>query len=161
MYAGNTLLSYGEYLHCNGDFTSAKDVYELAVKASSAKDISREYFLASANMVPEEVSLAGTCALGQLLSRTGYIDLKFLKSFKCLILKTCEMKWNETWSFTEYFYQKNWWSRRAADEGTDKSWSPFWFVYLPSYLFSNFLTSVKQILCDYGIMDYSFQVQVI
>ncbi|KAF3321989.1 hypothetical protein FCM35_KLT14205 [Carex littledalei] len=73
-HIGNVLLSYGEYLHCNGNFTLAKDVYELAVKASSGKDISREYYLASANMVPEEVSLAGTCALGQLLSRTGKTD---------------------------------------------------------------------------------------
>jgi hypothetical protein len=72
------MLSYGEYLHCNGNFSSAKEMYELAVKSSSTKDISREYFLAAANMVPEEVSLAGTCALGQLLSHTGYTYLKFV-----------------------------------------------------------------------------------
>lgn len=78
MRAGNVLLSYGEYLHCNGNFTSAKDMYELAVNASNTKDISREYFLTAANMVPEEVSLAGTCALGQILSHTGYVYLKFL-----------------------------------------------------------------------------------
>ncbi|KAJ4766962.1 Tetratricopeptide repeat (TPR)-like superfamily protein [Rhynchospora pubera] len=70
-HIGNILFSYGVYLHCNGNFASAKDMYELAVSASNTKDIPREYFLAAANMVPEEVSLAGTCALGQLLSHTG------------------------------------------------------------------------------------------
>ncbi|KAJ1686504.1 hypothetical protein LUZ63_017894 [Rhynchospora breviuscula] len=70
-HIGNMLFSYGEYLHCNGNFASAKDTYELAVSASNTKDIPREYFLAAANMVPEELSLAGTCALGQLLSHTG------------------------------------------------------------------------------------------
>ncbi|XP_010922277.1 uncharacterized protein [Elaeis guineensis] len=68
---GNIALSHGEFLHCTGNFASANDFYERAHKISEAKDKSSNLYLSSANMIPEEVLLGATCALGQLLSHLG------------------------------------------------------------------------------------------
>lgn len=65
----NAAVSYGEYLHCVGDFPMATQVYE-SVLASCIEDMSGN-LLAAGNMVPEEVSLGATCSYGQLLSHSG------------------------------------------------------------------------------------------
>ncbi|KAL5230413.1 hypothetical protein ABZP36_029189 [Zizania latifolia] len=66
----NDVLSYGEYLHCVGDFPLATQMYERVLETTSMEDISG-IFLAACNMVTEEVSLGATCSYGQLLSRSG------------------------------------------------------------------------------------------
>uniref|UniRef100_J3M7U6 MalT-like TPR region domain-containing protein n=1 Tax=Oryza brachyantha TaxID=4533 RepID=J3M7U6_ORYBR len=66
----NAVLSYGEYLHCLGDFPSATQMYERVLEALSTQDMSGK-FLSACNMVPEEVSLGATCSYGQLLSHSG------------------------------------------------------------------------------------------
>ncbi|XP_008785546.2 uncharacterized protein LOC103704146 isoform X2 [Phoenix dactylifera] len=68
---GNVALSHGEFLHCTGSFSSAKNLYERALQISEGKDISNNLYLSSANMIPEEGLLGATCALGQLLSHLG------------------------------------------------------------------------------------------
>ncbi|KAF8703855.1 hypothetical protein HU200_031951 [Digitaria exilis] len=62
----NAALSYGEYLHCVGDYPMATQVYERVLQ----EDVSGN-LLAAGNMVPEEVSLGATCLYGQLLSHSG------------------------------------------------------------------------------------------
>ncbi|XP_004961870.1 uncharacterized protein LOC101758226 isoform X2 [Setaria italica] len=62
--------SYGEYLHCVGDFPMATQVYESVLEAARMEDMSGN-LLAAGNMVPEEVSLGATCSYGQLLSHSG------------------------------------------------------------------------------------------
>ncbi|GJN14600.1 hypothetical protein PR202_gb01445 [Eleusine coracana subsp. coracana] len=49
----NATLSYGEYLHCVGDFSMATQVYERVLEAMSVEDMSRNLLVAG-NMVPEE-----------------------------------------------------------------------------------------------------------
>ncbi|TVU19675.1 hypothetical protein EJB05_35838 [Eragrostis curvula] len=66
----NAALSYGEYLHCVGDFPMATQVYERVLEAIRAEDMSRN-LLAAGNMVPEEVALGATCSYGQLLAYSG------------------------------------------------------------------------------------------
>ncbi|KQK05932.1 uncharacterized protein LOC100845589 [Brachypodium distachyon] len=66
----NAVFSYGEYLHCAGDFPLATKMYEKVLEAASTEDISGN-LLAAGNMVPEEVSLGATCSYGQLLSHSG------------------------------------------------------------------------------------------
>ncbi|GJM88777.1 hypothetical protein PR202_ga05340 [Eleusine coracana subsp. coracana] len=66
----NATLSYGEYLHCVGDFSMATQVYERVLEAMSMEDMSRN-LLAAGNMVPEEVSLGATSSYGQLLCHSG------------------------------------------------------------------------------------------
>ncbi|XP_062181054.1 uncharacterized protein LOC133885365 isoform X2 [Phragmites australis] len=66
----NALLSFGEYLHCAGDFPMATQMYERVFEAVCAEDM-YEKILAAGNMVPEEVSLGATCSYGQLLSHSG------------------------------------------------------------------------------------------
>jgi hypothetical protein len=68
--AENTVLTYGEYLHCAGDFPLATQMYEKVLEAASKEDASGN-LLAAANMDPEEVSLGATCSYGQLLSHSG------------------------------------------------------------------------------------------
>ncbi|XP_039136618.1 uncharacterized protein LOC120273934 isoform X2 [Dioscorea cayenensis subsp. rotundata] len=68
---GNAVLSYGEYLHATGNFSLAKDLYERIIEVFEAKDGFDYAYPAAANMVPEEVLLGATCALGQLLSQSG------------------------------------------------------------------------------------------
>jgi hypothetical protein len=65
----NAALSYGEYLHCVGDFPMATQVYEGVLKEISMEDMSRN--LAAANLIPEESSHGATCAYGQLLPHSG------------------------------------------------------------------------------------------
>ncbi|MQM15803.1 hypothetical protein Taro_048751 [Colocasia esculenta] len=69
---GNLALSCGEFLHATGNLSLAKDFYERALKISEARDGSKFSSLTAANMVPDEVSLGATCALGQLLMHSGY-----------------------------------------------------------------------------------------
>ncbi|KAK3135387.1 hypothetical protein QOZ80_5BG0418290 [Eleusine coracana subsp. coracana] len=66
----NATLSYGEYLHCVGDFSMATQVYERVLEAMSVEDMSRNLLVAG-NMVPEEVSLGATSSYGQLLCHSG------------------------------------------------------------------------------------------
>jgi hypothetical protein len=68
-FSENAALSYGEYLHCAGDFPMATQVYEGVLKEISMEDMSRN--LAPGNMAPEEALLGATCAYGQLLSHSG------------------------------------------------------------------------------------------
>ncbi|KAJ0962487.1 hypothetical protein J5N97_030315 [Dioscorea zingiberensis] len=68
---GNVILSYGEYLHATGNFSSAKDMYERAIKVFETKDGSDYSYPAATNMVPEEILMGAACALGQLLSQLG------------------------------------------------------------------------------------------
>ncbi|KAM0948310.1 putative tetratricopeptide-like helical domain superfamily [Dioscorea sansibarensis] len=68
---GSAALSYGEYLHATGNFSSAKDLYERIIKVFETKDGFDYSYPAAANMVPEEALLGATCALGQLLSQSG------------------------------------------------------------------------------------------
>lgn len=68
--AENAVLSYGEYLHCAGDFPLATQMYEKVLEAVHMEDMSIN-FIAAGNMVPEEVSLGATCSYGQLLSHSG------------------------------------------------------------------------------------------
>ncbi|XP_072954002.1 uncharacterized protein [Typha angustifolia] len=70
-HVGNAVLSYGEFLHCTGTFSLAKDQYERVLKALDTKDTNSSSYLASVNMVPDEVLLGATCALGQLLFHSG------------------------------------------------------------------------------------------
>ncbi|CAL9769510.1 unnamed protein product [Musa acuminata subsp. burmannicoides] len=71
---GNGLLSRGEFSHCTGNFSFAKELYEKALLTSEARDTSSITYLAAANMVPEEVIIGATCALGQLLSHSGKFE---------------------------------------------------------------------------------------
>ncbi|KAL6609859.1 hypothetical protein ACP70R_039828 [Stipagrostis hirtigluma subsp. patula] len=66
----NAFFSFGEYLHCVGDFPMATQVYERVLEAVRVEDTSGN-LLAAGNMVPEEVSLGATCSYGQLLSHSG------------------------------------------------------------------------------------------
>ncbi|AQK94211.1 Tetratricopeptide repeat (TPR)-like superfamily protein [Zea mays] len=66
----NAAVSYGEYLHCVGDFQMAAQVYEKILEAFCMDDMSGN-LLAAGNMVPEEASLGATCSYGQLLSHSG------------------------------------------------------------------------------------------
>ncbi|CAN6328004.1 unnamed protein product [Urochloa humidicola] len=63
-------VSYGEYLHCVGDFPMATRVYESVLEAVRMEDMSGS-LLTAANMIPEEVSIGATCSYGQLLSHSG------------------------------------------------------------------------------------------
>ncbi|KAL6619118.1 hypothetical protein ACP70R_034257 [Stipagrostis hirtigluma subsp. patula] len=66
----NAFFSFGEYLHCVGDFPMATQVYERVLEAGRVENMSGN-LLAAGNMVPEEVSLGATCSYGQLLSHSG------------------------------------------------------------------------------------------
>jgi hypothetical protein len=68
--AENAVLTYGEYLHCTGDFPLATHMYEKVLEAASKEDTSGN-LLAVANMDPKEVSLGATCSYGQLLCHSG------------------------------------------------------------------------------------------
>lgn len=69
----NAVFTYGEYLHCTGDFPLATQMYEKVLEAASREDIFGN-LLAAGNMAPEEVSLGATCSYGQLLSQSGKFD---------------------------------------------------------------------------------------
>ncbi|VVA28724.1 PREDICTED: LOC110642886 isoform [Prunus dulcis] len=69
---GSAALSYGEFLHASQKFSLAKDVYQNVIQGvSKNKEFSNSNALAACNMSPEEVSLAATCALGQLEAHLG------------------------------------------------------------------------------------------
>jgi len=58
-------------LHATGNFSAAKGLYDRVLHVFESKDIAEISYLASANMVSEEVLLGATCALGQLLTHSG------------------------------------------------------------------------------------------
>lgn len=68
---GNLLFSCGEFQHCTGDLTSAKDLYERAISVLGGNVNSESAFLSTANMVPDKVLVGATCALGQLQGKSG------------------------------------------------------------------------------------------
>ncbi|CAN6576308.1 unnamed protein product [Malus baccata var. baccata] len=69
---GSTALSYGEFLHATQNFSLAKDVYQNVIQGvSKNEEYSNPNALAACNMSAEEVSLAATCALGQLEAHLG------------------------------------------------------------------------------------------
>ncbi|ONK64578.1 uncharacterized protein A4U43_C07F27560 [Asparagus officinalis] len=68
---GNASLSNGVFLHATGNFSEAKNIYDRLIHVFELEDIAESSYLASANMVPGEVLLGATCALGQLLSQSG------------------------------------------------------------------------------------------
>ncbi|KAM0991287.1 hypothetical protein ACFX13_009829 [Malus domestica] len=69
---GSTALSYGEFLHATQNFSLAKDVYQNVIQGvSKNEEYSNPNALAASNMSAEEVSLAATCALGQLEAHLG------------------------------------------------------------------------------------------
>ncbi|KAF9595545.1 hypothetical protein IFM89_000633 [Coptis chinensis] len=64
---GNVMLLRGEFLHATGNFALAKGYYQKAIEASSETDSFSDLdTLAACNLVPMEVRLGVTCALGQL-----------------------------------------------------------------------------------------------
>ncbi|KAK4776539.1 hypothetical protein SAY86_005227 [Trapa natans] len=69
--AGNVALSYGQYLHCTMNFSSAKEVYQKVIQGTSENKGLAQTHLAACNMIPDEVILGATCALGQLESHMG------------------------------------------------------------------------------------------
>lgn len=73
IFAGNAMLSYGEFLHCTGNILLAKDTYEKSLRALENENLSGTSYKAAANMVPEGALLGVSCALGQLLSHSGYV----------------------------------------------------------------------------------------
>ncbi|XP_078436026.1 tetratricopeptide repeat (TPR)-like superfamily protein [Wolffia australiana] len=64
---GNLALSCGEFLHVAGNFSLAKDFYNRALQISEENSGTELPSLSAVNMIPEEVSLGATCAMGQLL----------------------------------------------------------------------------------------------
>lgn len=71
-YVGSTALSYGEFLHATQNFSFAKDVYQNVIQGvSKNEEYGNPNALAACNMSAEEVSLAATCALGQLEAHLG------------------------------------------------------------------------------------------
>ncbi|KAG6515961.1 hypothetical protein ZIOFF_026407 [Zingiber officinale] len=68
---GRTENQLGEISHCIGNFSLSKELYEKALLTLETKKTSSTSYLASTNMVPEEVTIGAACALGQLLSHSG------------------------------------------------------------------------------------------
>ncbi|KAK1297886.1 hypothetical protein QJS10_CPB14g01618 [Acorus calamus] len=71
--SGNMVLSHGETLHVIGNHSSAEDFYKKALQLSETDDIVNPSSMGAANMVPEEVILGATCALGQLLTHSRQV----------------------------------------------------------------------------------------
>ncbi|WOL04772.1 hypothetical protein Cni_G13494 [Canna indica] len=71
---GASLLSWGEVSHCVGNFSLAKECYAKALLTSEANRTSNFSYLASANMVPEEVIIGANCALGQHFTHSGKFE---------------------------------------------------------------------------------------
>lgn len=73
---GNVMLAQGEFLHATGDLASAKESYIKAIHATPENEGFHDlHCLSACNMVPSEVKLGATCALGQLEAHSGYIPL--------------------------------------------------------------------------------------
>lgn len=83
LFSGNLALSCGQFLHATGNVSLAKDFYERALQISEANGGTEFSSLAAANMVPDEVSLGATCALGQLLMHSRYLRGQFY--FSCFM----------------------------------------------------------------------------
>lgn len=71
-YIGTVALSYGEYLHGMRKFHNAKELYQKVIQQLSEKDFNDQHDIEACNMANDEVSLAATCALGQLEAHLGY-----------------------------------------------------------------------------------------
>ncbi|KAF5208299.1 Tetratricopeptide repeat (TPR)-like superfamily protein [Thalictrum thalictroides] len=70
--SGNVMLSHGELLHATGNLASAKEFYQKAIQEiPEADNFGDLHSLATCNMVPVEVLLGATCALGQLEAHSG------------------------------------------------------------------------------------------
>ncbi|KAK1264774.1 hypothetical protein QJS04_geneDACA011325 [Acorus gramineus] len=72
-FSGNMVLSHGEMLHVIGNHSSAEDFYKKALQLIDIDDIVNPSSMGAANMVPEEVILGATCALGQLLTHSRQV----------------------------------------------------------------------------------------
>ncbi|KAG8376927.1 hypothetical protein BUALT_Bualt09G0115000 [Buddleja alternifolia] len=71
-FIGNAALSYGEFLHGMRRFSTAKELYQKIIQETSeVKDFRDPNNLGACNMIPEEVSVAAACALGQLEAHMG------------------------------------------------------------------------------------------
>ncbi|KAJ4969699.1 hypothetical protein NE237_002798 [Protea cynaroides] len=71
-FSGNVALSYGQYLHATGKFSLAKLFYQKAIRGvSETRPFVDPFALSTCNMLPEEVLLGATCALGQLEAHGG------------------------------------------------------------------------------------------
>lgn len=68
---GNVALSYGLFLHSTMNFSLAKEVYQKVTQGTFENKALADTHLAACNMIPEEVVLGATCALGQLESHLG------------------------------------------------------------------------------------------
>lgn len=69
---GNVMLSRGEFLHATGDLTFAKECYKKAINSTPENEVFDDlHCLSACNMVPNEVMLGATCALGQLEAHSG------------------------------------------------------------------------------------------
>ncbi|PIA54679.1 hypothetical protein AQUCO_00900918v1 [Aquilegia coerulea] len=70
--SGNVMLSHGELLHATGNLASAKEFYQKAIQEIPEVDSFGDlHSLTTCNMVPVEVLLGATCALGQLEAHSG------------------------------------------------------------------------------------------
>ncbi|XP_043694202.1 uncharacterized protein LOC122644898 [Telopea speciosissima] len=70
---GNVALSYGEYLHAIGNFSRAELFYQKAIRGvSETRDFVDPCILSTCNMLPEEVLLGASCALGQLRAHARF-----------------------------------------------------------------------------------------
>ncbi|KAG0477457.1 hypothetical protein HPP92_014298 [Vanilla planifolia] len=67
----NFCLCHAEFSHATGKLSVAKDLYGKVMLVSKKEGFLDDSCLASSNMISEEVLLAATCALGQLLSHSG------------------------------------------------------------------------------------------
>ncbi|PKI39354.1 hypothetical protein CRG98_040220 [Punica granatum] len=68
---GSVALSYGQFLHSTMNFLLAKEIYQKVIQGTSENEGLADAHLAACNMIPEEVALGATCALGQLESHLG------------------------------------------------------------------------------------------
>ncbi|KAL5709506.1 hypothetical protein ACHQM5_020186 [Ranunculus cassubicifolius] len=68
----NVLLSHGEFLHATGNFALAKEYYQKIMhETTDTESFEDVHTLSACNMVPNEVLLGATCALGQLEAHSG------------------------------------------------------------------------------------------
>lgn len=71
---GPVALTYAEFIHVTGNFALAKQLYELALELSATENTVDISVPSAAAMIPEEVQLGATCALGQLAAHSGHFD---------------------------------------------------------------------------------------
>lgn len=71
-YIGNAAVSYGEFFHSIRDFSTAKRLYQKVIHGiSEMKDFDDPVNVGACNMIPAQVAIAATCALGQLEAHMG------------------------------------------------------------------------------------------